>query len=265
MKAPWFGHVDPFRIYGNLYFVGTVPASSHLIDTGDGLILIDSGYPQRLHLVLESIWELGFDPRKIRYIVHSHGHYDHLGATRSLVELTGAKTFLGRDDADYANGKVNLTLADFLGYQYSEFEFFEPDVLLDDNSRIILGNTEIRCVHTPGHSPGVMSFFFDAHGPQGDLRAGMFGGSGLFTMQKKFLEAHHLPADLPTAYQNSLTRLKQEHVDIHIGNHVDDNDTVGKGKRVLAGDINACINPAEWDKFLIWKQGLFDKMRADDV
>jgi len=188
MNPPWIGRVEPFRIYGNLYFVGTVPASAHLIDTGDGLILLDSGYPHTLYLVLHSIWELGFNPREIRYIVHSHGHYDHLGATRALLELVGAKTFLGRLDAEYANGNVNLTLADELGYHFNEF--FAPDVLLDDGSLIRLGNTVIRCVHSPGHTPGTMSFFFDVHGESGTRTAGMFGGAGVGTLKRDFLEKH---------------------------------------------------------------------------
>ena len=66
MTRPWKGAVDPFRIYGNLYFVETEPASTHLIDTGDGLILLDPGYQQSLYLVLDNIRRLGFDPRDIK-------------------------------------------------------------------------------------------------------------------------------------------------------------------------------------------------------
>ena len=85
-----------------LYFVGSLAASCHLIDTGDGLILIDTGFPQTLYLLIDSIHRVGFDPREIRYILHTHGHYDHLGGTKQLVEMTGAKTFLGAPDAPYA-------------------------------------------------------------------------------------------------------------------------------------------------------------------
>jgi metallo-beta-lactamase class B len=71
--------ITSFRIFGNLYYVGTRSGPSHLIDTGNGLILLDTGYPQTLHLLVQSMWELGFDPRNIKFIVHSHGHYDHIG------------------------------------------------------------------------------------------------------------------------------------------------------------------------------------------
>lgn len=80
---PWEGYMPPFRIWGNIYFVGTSPASTHIIDTGEGLIMIDSGYQHSLYLVLENMRKLGLDPMDIKYIVHTHGHIDHCGATRA--------------------------------------------------------------------------------------------------------------------------------------------------------------------------------------
>ena len=70
----WDGYVKPFKIFGNLYFIGTEPASTHLIDTGDGLILLDTGYQHSMYLVLNNIWELGFSPYDIKYLIHTHGH-----------------------------------------------------------------------------------------------------------------------------------------------------------------------------------------------
>ena len=64
------GAIEPFKIIGNTYFVGTFPASSHLIDTGDGLILIDTGYSDTLFLLVDSIYKLGFTPRDVKYIIH---------------------------------------------------------------------------------------------------------------------------------------------------------------------------------------------------
>ena len=127
----------PFRVFGNLYFVGTKPASAHLIDTGNGLILLDSGYPETLYLIMDSIRELGFNPYEITLILHSHGHIDHIGGTRALVELTGAKSAIGRADLDYVTGKRDLTYAKELGMSFDGY--FEPDQLLDDGDVIKLG------------------------------------------------------------------------------------------------------------------------------
>ena len=79
-KKPFVGKMRPFRIIGNTYFVGTYQASAHLIDTGDGLILFDTGYGNTTHMLLDSIRSLGFDPMDIKYIIHSHGHFDHFGS-----------------------------------------------------------------------------------------------------------------------------------------------------------------------------------------
>lgn len=248
MKEPWKERMAPFRIFGNLYFAGTIGASSHLIDTGEGLIMIDSGYPQTLYLVVESLWELGFKPSDVKYIVHSHGHYDHLGATRALLGLTDAKTFLGKEDLDYANGKRDLTWARELGHVYHES--FVPDVLLGDGDEITLGSVTVRCLHTPGHTPGTMSYFFDASDGIRTFRAGMHGGVGLNSMTRSFLLEHGLPLDCREKFLAGLERLKQEPVDLFIGNHTGNNDTQGKYKRMLAGEKDAFIDPSEWGRFL---------------
>ena len=70
MDSPWKEYMEPFKIKGNLYFVGCHAASSHMIDTGDGLILIDTGHPQNLYLLINSIYKLGFSPYDVKYIIH---------------------------------------------------------------------------------------------------------------------------------------------------------------------------------------------------
>ena len=98
IKNPWDGRMEPFRIIGNVYFAGVFQASTHIIDTKDGLILIDPGYSNSLYLVIDSIHRLGFDPRDIKYIVNTHWHYDHAEATAALADLSGAKTLIGREE-----------------------------------------------------------------------------------------------------------------------------------------------------------------------
>lgn len=249
LVEPWKGRVDPFCIFGNLYFIGTVPASSRLIDTGDGLILIDTGYPQTAYLIIQSIWELGFKPADIRYIVHSHGHYDHTGATRALVELTGAKTFIGSADADMVSKPNNLNWASEHGYEFTEF--FQLDVLLENNDTVNLGNTCIRCVSTPGHTAGTLSFFFDAYDGKKTLRVGMHGGVGMNSMNQAYLKRMNLPPDMPVKFLHGLELLQKEHVDIFIGNHVGNNDTIGKAEILKNNpDANPFIDESAWSVFL---------------
>ena len=246
----WDGYVKPFKIFGNLYFVGTVPASTHLIDTGDGLILIDTGYQHSLYLVLNNIWELGFSPYDIKYLVHTHGHIDHFGATRALVELTGAKTFLGKPDEEYANGKLDLSFAKELGMEFKET--FQPDVLLEDGDKICLGNTEITCIATPGHTPGAMSFFFDVTDGNETFRAGLHGGMGTNTLEAEFLKKYALPFSLRDDFRNSMLRINEEKVDIFLGNHMQHNHTLKKREKLVLGDKYAFVNPDEWLRYNLW-------------
>lgn len=250
MKEPWVGYTKPVRIFGNLYFVGTEPASVHIIDTGEGLVMLDTGYQQSLYLVIHNMHLLGLNPLDLKYIVHTHGHIDHFGATRALVELTGAKTFIGRQDKDCANGKLDLSYAKELGMEFSET--FEPDVLIDDGDVIELGNTKIMAVATPGHTPGAMSYFFDVTDGERTFRAGLHGGMGLNTMSREFMDKYGLPFSLRSDFRKSMLRLNEENVDIFLGNHMQHNDTSGKAERISKGEYDAFINSEEWNKFNLW-------------
>lgn len=246
INQPWRGYMPPFNIWGNLYFVGTEPASTHIIDTGDGLIMLDSGYQHSLYLVLQNMHALGLDPMKLKYIVHTHGHIDHFGATRALVEMTGAKTFIGAPDQEYANGKQDLSWAKELGIH---LETFEPDVLLEDGDMISLGNTQIKAIATPGHTPGAMSYLFDVHCGSRTLTAGLHGGAGMNSMKKEFLDRYGLSYDCRTDFLLAMDRLKTHNVDIFLGNHVEQNHTIEKYQQLLAGNEDAFVNSDSWSEY----------------
>ena len=260
IRKPWEGYMEPFCICGNLYFVGNRYVSSHVIDTGEGLILLDSNYPQCTYLVTEGMRKVGLDPADIKFILHSHGHYDHVGGTRALVALTGAKTIIGRPDASYVNGDVDLTWARELGDAY--YEMFEPDILLDDGDVFKLGKTEIRAVSTPGHTPGTMSFFFNVEDGDKQYTAAMFGGAGVNSMTREFLESYGLPLSYRDVFPQSIEKVRGEKVDIAIGNHPGDVDTAGKYLKMKNEGVNPFIDPAAWGKRLDYCKKQFDDMIA---
>ncbi len=267
-RRPWeigenYGDAKPVRILGNLYFVGTQCASTHIIDTGEGLIMLDSGYRETLHLVLDHMWQLGLNPREIRYIVHTHGHIDHLGATGALLKMVKAKTFLGEEDWEYANGTLDLTYAREYNMPYDEP--FEPDVLLHDGDIISLGNTSIRCIATPGHTPGCMSFVFDVEEEGKTYRAALHGGMGVNTMCREFLDRYGLSYDCRDRFQAAMERLAKEQVDIFLGNHMQHNHTTEKTERVLAGEKYAFVNPQEWREYALWaKENLIRMIQSEE-
>lgn len=233
--------MDPIRILDNVYFVGAFQASSHLIDTGDGLILIDTGYAKTLYLLIHSIHKLGFSPEAIKYIILTHWHGDHAEATRQVVALSGAKTLIGRKDAEKAK------------------RFFDPDILVDDGDTLTLGNTTITFLDTPGHTRGTVSVFFDAQEDGKTYRCGMFGGAGANTMAREKFDYDGCRED----YRASVHRLQKEHVDVFLGNHTWNNDTAGKAAKGKE-EGNPFIDPALWHTFLTYCEKRLDEVIAKD-
>ena len=226
--SPWVGKMTPFRIVGNTYFVGTYQASCHLIDTGDGLIMIDPGYSATAYLVIDSIYQLGFSPKDIKYIINTHWHWDHVEATAAFADLSGAKTILGKEDAEKAE------------------KYFTPDILVSDGDVLTLGNTTITFMHTPGHTKGTLSFFYYTEENGKTYRVGMFGGAGVNTLAKGKFDFD----GCREAYLASIAKLKKEKVDVFIGNHTWNNDTYGKSLRLMAGEENPFIDDKIWIAFL---------------
>ncbi len=237
----WEGMIEPFKIIGNVYFIGTFPASSHLIDTGEGLILIDPGYSETLHLVVDSIHRLGFDTRDIKYIINTHWHGDHTEATAALAYLCKAQTLIGKEDAEKC------------------LKYFTPDVLIKDGDTLALGNTVIEFLETPGHTKGTISFFFETEEIDKKYRVGMFGGAGANTMVREKLDF----PEAREAYRDSLHRLHQEKVDVMLGNHVWNNNTEEYGKIILESGENKFINDKLWNEFLDFCEKRLDKIIAE--
>lgn len=239
------GDMTPFRLAGNVYFVGTYAASSHMIDTGDGLILIDVGYTQTADVVIESLETLGYDVRDVKYILLSHGHHDHSDGVPKIVERSGAKVYLFEDDVRYLHG-------------------FRPDVYLHDGDVIRLGSTEILCLWTPGHTVGTASFFFDVTENGQTYRAGMFGGAGTKQLSKTYLDEHGLSYQQRGQFFRSIQRLRGERVDIFIGNHSWQNHTRENYEKSLTSAENPFIDPTRWDAFLDETERKMEKRIAEE-
>ncbi len=227
-KYPWLGKMTPFKVVGHTYFVGTYQASCHIIDTEDGLIMIDPGYAKTAYLVIDSIYRLGFKPQDIKYIINTHWHQDHTEATAAFADLSSAKTLLGRDDVENAK------------------RYFIPDIIVDDGDTLTLGNTTVHFVHTPGHTKGTISFFYEDNEGGNTYRVGMFGGAGLNTLVPSAFDFD----GCRDAYFASLERLKKEQVDVFIGNHTWNNDTYGKYEKLASTGQNDFIDKGIWQRFL---------------
>lgn len=242
-------YVKPFKIYGNLWFIGNADVGAYLLDTEDGIVLIDTTYPTTRAQMIQSIWEAGFNPRDVSHIIHTHGHFDHIGTTAFLVSLSGAKTYLGAEDAKMFRERPELMLAKDAGPAF--VEVFTPNVELQDGDILQFGTTRIRCVATPGHTMGVFTFFIELHEGNTVLTAALCGGIGVNTLCRDSIEEFGT-AYLREYFPSSMQKIKNEKVDIVLGNHTGQNHTLEKREKMLKNpnSSNPFIDKNEWPQFI---------------
>lgn len=240
--------IAPFQIFGNLWYVGDQKVTSHLIDTGDGLILFDTGYGHTTHMILDSIRGAGFDPQDIKIIIHSHGHFDHFGSGDALRKITGAKVYMSGVDTRLLQERPDRALIEWGPCPGDPVCW--PDVLIEDGDHVRLGNTDILCVASPGHTAGTMTYFFDVTDGEKTLRAGYFGGTGMLGLYQDFCKKFGLPLDLCHQMKKTIEKLRTYSVDIMLGNHPAQNRTLEKRAVMLETGENPFLDSGAWLQFL---------------
>ncbi len=152
----WNAPRDPFRVFGNTYYVGTAGLSSLLITSEQGDILLDGGLAQSAEEIDRHIRTLGFRTENIRLIVNSHAHYDHAGGIHALASASGATVAASASGADALKGGENTTDDPQYGFGHESNEF--PRVakvrVVKDGETLRVGPLAITAHATPGHTPG---------------------------------------------------------------------------------------------------------------
>ena len=133
---------------------------------------------------------------------------------------------------------------------------FSCDVLLDDGDVIDFGDTQVRCVLTPGQTDGVMSYIITL--PDGKVAA-MHGGVGLNTLKSDFLKRYGMSFDSRRIFKESLKKLAFEQVDLVLGNHPGQTRTLRKMLKILNGDGDI-LDRDEWQAFLIRTEKKLDEL-----
>lgn len=237
IQNPWLAQMEPYQVVPNIYYVGNKYVGSYLLNTDEGLILIDVAMQETAYLLFESIRKLGFDPSDIRKAFISHGHIDHCGAARLVQEYSGCDIYFPGGDAFFLNDRRDLILFEDRVPSFRVTEYFDYNRILN------FGNIRIKPVHTPGHTPGCTSFMIWANCGGEMLLLGMHGGLGLNGLSLAELEENHLPASLQADYLHSLEEIKKEPVDIVLPSHAShypgdyfaiaaQNDGTGKALRI---------------------------------
>jgi metallo-beta-lactamase class B len=151
----WF---EPTRAFDNLFYIGSEFVGVWVVKTSAGLILIDSlgsAEDARDHLV-PGLRKLGLDPAQIKYVLPTHGHWDHYGGAQYLADTFGAR--VGLSEADWQ------LMARLQPGSPARLDRTPPrkDMVITDGQKLTLGDTTITLYVTPGHSPGTVSSIIPA-------------------------------------------------------------------------------------------------------
>ncbi len=145
----------PFKIAGNIYYVGPKSTADYLISTPQGLILINTDWDKNVPLIRASVEKLGFKFSDIKIILVSHAHPDHVEGSAAIKAQTGAQYMVMEQDVDVveSGGKTDFNH----GIGAADEQFYPPakvDRVLHDGDKVRLGGTELTAHLTPGHTKG---------------------------------------------------------------------------------------------------------------
>ncbi|KAB5581234.1 beta-lactamase-like protein [Coniochaeta sp. 2T2.1] len=165
-------NATPRKVFDDLFFVGEYTAwesspSSWAIDTGDGIVLIDTLNADSVGVIESGLKSLGMDPNNIKYIIVGHGHADHYGGARYLQDKYHAHIMMSEIDYNfmYANTQPAATKP-------------TKDLVITDGQVFTLGNTSFHFFITPGHTPGTVSTIFNTREGATEHMVAQWGGTG---------------------------------------------------------------------------------------
>ena len=148
-SGPYSEPVAPFRIVGNIYYVGARNIASYLIATPAGHVLIDSGMTGMHDGITDSVERLGYAVSDIRILLASHAHFDHIEGHALMQRRTGAQVMAMTGDAEALESGHDTSALGAIGW-----EPVPVSRRLKDGDTVTLGGTTLRAIHAPGHTRG---------------------------------------------------------------------------------------------------------------
>jgi len=258
--ASWTTPFPPFRIASNLYYVGSADLASYLIVTPQGLILINSSFPQNVPLIQKSVEQLGFHFKDIKILLISHAHNDHCAGAAQVIKLTGAKYFVMDGDVPVveSGGK------DDFAYGAKSENWYPPahvDRVLHDGDTVSLGGTVLTAHKTAGHTRGTTTWTMDvpssAEVEGGKTLHVVIVGSPNVNPGYKLVGNSTYP-EIAADYAHGFQVLKALPCDIFLGAHGLYFDLKEKYARWKAGDQNAFIDPDGYKAYIADRQQAFE-------
>ena len=166
-RATWYA--QPYKVFDNLYFIGTRIHSAWALTTSQGIIVIDTLFDYAIEPeIVEGLTKLRLNPRDVKYVLISHAHGDHDQGAALLQSRYGAKVVMGAADwestlqrpATVAGGVPKRDIA-----------------VAPEGQKITLGDTTVDVIATPGHTPGTLSFVFPVKDAGRTLTVAYSGGT----------------------------------------------------------------------------------------
>src|SRR5580692_8870598 len=238
--ADWTNPFPPFRIIGNLYYVGSQGLASYLIATPQGNILINSNLEKSVPMIRESVEKLGFRFSDTRILLISHAHWDHCSGSAAIKELTGAKYMVM--DADVpeieAGGKGNFQYGD---NPTSRYQPTKVDRVLHDGDEVRLGGMVLVAHLTPGHTKGTTTWAMKVADAGKTYNVVITGSPNVNAGYK--LVNNALYPQIASDYARMFRVLKSLPCDVFLGAHGAYYDMEAKFAKRNEGDTNPFIDP----------------------
>ena len=250
-EGRWNEAYAPFKLIGNIHYVGTAGISAFLITTPKGHFLIDGILPQTAPLIIANIKALGFRVSDVKYLLNTHAHYDHAGGLAKLQRVSGAIMVASAADKPF------LEEGD-IGHGPSGGIKFPPvrvDRIVKDGEKLILGGVTLIAHMTPGHSPGCTSWSLDAVGADKQRKRVFLSCSETVAGQSLVPEAY---SGIVANFRTTFSKVRKMKADIFLANHEMLFDLHAKRARQIAGDANAFVDPSELQRFNIEMEQAFE-------
>jgi metallo-beta-lactamase class B len=198
----------PAKAFDDLWFIGSTFVGTWVLKTSDGLILFDAlGSEADVKNHLEpGLRAIGLDPKDIRYVLVTHGHWDHYGGAKYLQERYGAHIGLTREDWDYLDRMppTNLARAPYFGPDTADRPPPRRDLVITDGMKLKLGDGELTLFVSPGHTPGTLSALIPVHEGGRTYVLSLLGGTAF----PRTLEPDEMTGGM-NAFERSVTILAE--------------------------------------------------------
>jgi metallo-beta-lactamase class B len=251
--------VQPYRAFDNVYYVGLCWVSAWIIKTPDGAILIDTLHEPFADQLIANIKAVGVDPKDIRYVLMTHGHFDHTGGAFKLKPLTNAQFVMTRTGWDEAAASAAASQT-----TPRPWTIIAPDRVVRDGDEIRLADQVVGVYETPGHTWGTASYTFTVKDGDKQYRAITVGGLGLNAIENsKQVDAYIASVDRIA----KLSEKAGDPVQVHLTTHPFSNGlTEAKEnlKNRKAGEPHPLVDPEGFRSQLdALRAGAVDRLAAE--